>query len=147
MPSTSRHILVYDAECGPCSKFKRALDWLDKYNRLDYVSLTSADEIGLLDSIPISRRHRSFHLISPEGISSGSEALPRLISLLPLGKFAASVVRRVPHGLYVMAFLYDTAARLHDVGACSSVRLLQIRSRKASREISYASEQARLHNL
>ena len=46
------YLLVYDADCGPCTKFKRAVDWLDKYNHLRYASLVDADACGLLNSIP-----------------------------------------------------------------------------------------------
>ena len=113
-------MLVYDADCGPCNRFRRIVDWLDKYNRVDYISLVEADTNGLLDSIPSSRRHRSFHLISPvQGISSGSKAIPNLVSLLPLGRLASFVVQKAPKGPKSLDFVYSTLSRLHDGGSCN----------------------------
>jgi len=110
---------VYDADCGPCSKFRRLVDWLDRYNRLDYLSLVKADESGILDSIPRNRRHRSFHLISVEGkVSSGAVAIPNLLALLPLGSIAVALVHKVPWSQNAMNFVYNTLSRLHDNGSC-----------------------------
>jgi predicted DCC family thiol-disulfide oxidoreductase YuxK len=52
--SSSKYILAYDADCGPCTKFRRIVDILDKYERIDFISLTKADEEGLLDNIPVN---------------------------------------------------------------------------------------------
>ena len=114
------YLLVYDAGCGPCTKFKRMIDWLDKYNRLEYVSLADADERGFLNPIPEIQRHRSFHLISPMGeILSGSAAIPKLLSLLPLGGISVTVIQKVPGGRSLVNFVYSTFSRLHDTGSCS----------------------------
>jgi predicted DCC family thiol-disulfide oxidoreductase YuxK len=96
------------------------VDWLDRYNHLSYTSLVRGDELGLLNSIPTNRRHKSFHLISPEGeISSGTSAIPNLLALLPLGGVAASLLFLIPPGRSVVDFIYSTFARLHDSGSCS----------------------------
>ena len=85
--SSSKYILAYDANCGPCTKFKRIVDILDKYEKIDFISLTKADQEGLLDKIPVHQRYKSFHLIFPKGEpKSGSEALLELIVILPGGK-------------------------------------------------------------
>ena len=116
-----RYILVYDADCGPCTRFKRGVDWLDKYNHLSYVSLIEADQRGLLDSVPIARRHKSFHMISALGnVSSGSHAVPILLGLLPLGGLASKLILLFPPGQSIMDFVYATFARLHESGLCSS---------------------------
>lgn len=113
------HLLVYDADCGPCSKFKGSVDWLNIYNRLHFISLTDADNKGLLNSIPRWRRHKSFHLISPgDKISSGANAIPVLLTLLPLGGFASSLILRFPPGRQIVNFVYSTLSRLHDTGSC-----------------------------
>jgi predicted DCC family thiol-disulfide oxidoreductase YuxK len=57
--SSSKYILAYDANCGPCTKFKRIVDILDKYERIDFISLTKADQEGLLGSIPVRQRYKS----------------------------------------------------------------------------------------
>jgi predicted DCC family thiol-disulfide oxidoreductase YuxK len=112
-------LLVYDADCGPCSKFKRLVDWLDKYNRLHYLSLVTADDNGLLNSLPGNVRHRSFHLISPEGeIETGAGAIPGLVALFPLGRIASFLIRTSPGGEGIVNFLYSSFSRLHDTGSC-----------------------------
>jgi len=73
--SSYKNILAYDADCGPCTKFKRIVDILDKCERIDFISLTKADQEGLLDKIPVHQRFKSFHLIFPQGeTKSGSDA-------------------------------------------------------------------------
>ena len=51
--SSSKYVLAYDAYCGPCTKFKRIVDILDKYERIDFILLTKTDQEGLLDNIPV----------------------------------------------------------------------------------------------
>jgi len=115
-----KHLLVYDKDCGSCSRFKRIVNFLDGHKRLDYLSLTEADEHGLLDSVPKSRRHRSFHLIYPEGrVISGSAAVPELISLLPSGRVASFLICYAPGGEKIVNLIYSTFSRLHDSGSCS----------------------------
>jgi predicted DCC family thiol-disulfide oxidoreductase YuxK len=116
----NRYILAYDKDCGNCTRFKRIVDILDGYKRLDFLSLTEADESGLLDPVPRSRRHRSFHLIYPGGsVISGSLAVPELISLLPSGRAASFLIRRAPGGRRVVNLIYSLFSRLHDTGSCS----------------------------
>jgi predicted DCC family thiol-disulfide oxidoreductase YuxK len=61
--------LAYDADCSPCTRFRDLLDILDKYEKIDFMSLTEADQKGLLDVIPALLRYDSFHLIFPNGES------------------------------------------------------------------------------
>ncbi len=115
-----KHVLVYDKDCGSCTRFKRVVNFLDAHKRLDYLSLTEADEYGLLDPVPRSRRHRSFHLIYPGGrVISGSVAVPELISLLPSGRAASFLMRQAPGGKKTVNLIYATFSRLHDSGSCS----------------------------
>ena len=62
---SSRYILAYDADCGPCTKFANAVDILDKYEKIEFIPLTKADQKGLLAKIPAPLRYKSFHLILP----------------------------------------------------------------------------------
>ena len=97
--SCSKYILAYDANCGPCTKFKRIVDILDKYEKIDFISLTKADQEGLLDKIPVHQRYESFHLIFPKGdAKSGSEALLELIMILPGGKIISPIINYFPRG-------------------------------------------------
>ncbi len=114
-----RYMLVYDGDCGPCTKFKRAIDFLDTRMKLDYLSLIEADEKGVLDSVSPNLRHRSFHLVSPEGtVLSGAKALPGLIGLLPTGRPISLFMVLAPGGLSAMSFVYSVFSRLHDTGSC-----------------------------
>ncbi len=115
----NRFTLVYDSGCGPCTRFKNAVKFLDAYHRLEGQSLLDADRDGLLDEVPVSRRHRSFHLVFPGGeVLSGADALPELIRLLPSGGMVAGLVYATPVGRWSMAFVYSTFVRLHDSGSC-----------------------------
>jgi predicted DCC family thiol-disulfide oxidoreductase YuxK len=115
-----KHVLVYDKDCGNCTRFKRIVNRLDTYKRLDFLSLVEADEYGLLDPVPISRRHRSFHLVYPGGrVNSGSAAVPDMISLLPTGRAASFMIRKAPGGPEIVNLIYSMFSRLHDSGSCS----------------------------
>jgi predicted DCC family thiol-disulfide oxidoreductase YuxK len=117
MPS---YLLAYDADCGPCTRFKCLVDFLDAYHKIDFLSLTDADEHGLLNRIPKSRRFESFHLISStnEYIQSGSDALLDLIGLFPLGRAISKIIIFFPGGKQLVKFLYYTFSRLHNSSSC-----------------------------
>lgn len=113
------YVLVYDADCASCTRFKQVVDWFDKYNRLRFVSLVDADQCRLLDSVQVARRHKSFHLISPrDKVSSGAEAIPILLTLLPLGGPISALIFVFRPARRIINFVYATFARLHDSGVC-----------------------------
>lgn len=115
-----KHVLVYDKDCGNCSRFKRIVSSLDAHRRLDCLSLVEADDSGLLDSVPRSRRHRSFHLVYPGGrVISGSDAVPELFSVLPSGRAVSFLIRQAPGGRRIVNLIYSMVSRLHDSGSCS----------------------------
>ena len=115
-----RYLLAFDADCGPCTRFKGIVDFLDTYRRFDFKSLVEADEEGFLDTIPKSVRHRSFHLVTPSGrVSSGAEALPNLVALLPSGGPISRLITSAPGGLRTVGFVYAIFSRLHDTGSCA----------------------------
>ena len=114
-----RYLLAYDADCGPCTNFKRAVVFLDSYQRITPIPLAQADSEGILDRIPASRRHRSFHLVAPDGDAlSGPAAIPTLVSLLPGGRFPSRLVTSAPGGRRAVSFVYQVFSRLHDSGSC-----------------------------
>jgi predicted DCC family thiol-disulfide oxidoreductase YuxK len=87
---------------------------LDKYEKIDFISLTKADQEGLLDEIPAHTRYLSFRLIFPNGdAKSGSEALLELIAILPGGKIISPIINYFPGR---MRFIYKRFSRLHDRG-------------------------------
>ena len=110
---------MYDADCGPCTRFKRLVDFLDSYQRIGFTSLTEADGEGILDTVPALLRHRSYHLISPAGeVLSGAKAIPALVGLLPTGSLVSKLITRAPGGLRATGFVYAVLSRLHDTGSC-----------------------------
>src|ERR671933_898184 len=98
--SSSKYILAYDADCGPCTRFAHIVNSLDKNEKIDFISLTVADRQGMLNRICAPLRYRSFHLISPAGeAKSGSEALLDLIAMiLPGGKIISPIINHLPGG-------------------------------------------------
>jgi len=117
--SSPKYILAYDADCGPCTRFRNIVDILDKYEKIDFFSLTKADQKGLFDMIPTPLRYKSFHLIFPNGeTKSGSEALLELITILPGGRMISSTINYFPGAKQIVRFIYKTFSRLHDRGSC-----------------------------
>jgi predicted DCC family thiol-disulfide oxidoreductase YuxK len=117
--SSSKYILAYDADCGPCTRFAHVVDILDKYEKIDFISLIIADQQGLLDRISATLRYRSFHLISPNGeTKSGSDALLELIAILPGGKIISPIINYFPGGKLTVRFIYYRFSRLHDSASC-----------------------------
>jgi predicted DCC family thiol-disulfide oxidoreductase YuxK len=57
--SSSKYILAYDADCGPCTRFARVVNSLDKYKKIGFMLLTISDQEGLLDRIPVTIRFRA----------------------------------------------------------------------------------------
>lgn len=115
----SEVLVAFDASCGPCMRFRRAIAFFDISKRLRFVSLEEADRDGKLDSLPQAARFSSFHMILPSGeVRSGADALADLLAFLPGGKVTARITgsdtigRRVSHAVYL------AAARLHDGRWC-----------------------------
>ena len=118
--SSLRYILAYDADCGSCTRFMHVVDFLDKYEKIDFISLTRADQQGLLDKISAPLRYKSFHLIFPDGeTKSGSEALLDLITILPLGRVISLIINYFPGCKQIMRFIYNRFSRLHNTGSCN----------------------------
>jgi len=113
------YILAYDVDCGPCTRFRNIVDILDKCEKIDFISLTEANQKGLLDKIPVPLRYKSFHLILPNGeAKSGSDALLQLIAILPGVKEIYPIVNYFPGGKQIVCFVYNSFSRLHDLGSC-----------------------------
>lgn len=99
--------------------FKNIISILDRYKRIDFVSLIEADSIGFLDQIPQPIRFRSFHLISFAGeISSGEDAVIDLIELMPLGHTISKIIISVPYSIKLIRFIYSRFSRLQGSSSC-----------------------------
>src|SRR5918912_875716 len=104
--SSSKYILAYDADCGPCTRFSHVIDILDKYEKIDFIPLTIADQQGLLDKISPTLRYKSFHLISStEEPKSGSDALLELIAIIPGGRMISTIINHLPRGKLIVRFI------------------------------------------
>jgi predicted DCC family thiol-disulfide oxidoreductase YuxK len=112
-------VLAYDSDCGPCTRFRNVVEFIDTVRRLRYVSLVQADREGMLESIPTRPRFASFHLIASDGtVMSGRRAIPQLISFLPGGRLPRQVMRPSPIAAKSAAFIYSVLSRLQGVGSC-----------------------------
>jgi len=114
------HLLVHDSQCGPCTRFKDIVDILDEKERIYFVGLVEAEESGLLESIPLARGDRSFHLVLPDGtVASGAAALPPLVGLLPAGGVFKRILELSVPVRSTTTILYTVLSRLHDSGSCA----------------------------
>jgi predicted DCC family thiol-disulfide oxidoreductase YuxK len=118
----AEHLLAYDADCGPCSRFKAVVRFLDAKGRLDFASIREADKAGALSAVVPAMRYRSFHLVSSgEGSHSGAEALlPLLRVLMPGGENLATGLDRLPGFRRALDFGYAALSRVHGSGSCGT---------------------------
>lgn len=116
------YVLAYDADCGPCTRFKAVVDFLDARGLIEFASLRQAEQEGTLDVIDSSLRYGSFHLIERgQGARSGADALLPLVKVLFPGSGAVSkALEDIPGCRRAISFGYSVVLRLHDSGACST---------------------------
>lgn len=97
MPGLPDHSILYDADCGFCTRsLARIMRW-DRRGRLRAVPIQSEDGQRLLAPIPAERRLDSWHLVSPDGeIRSAGAAAPSLLRLLPGGRVPAALLDALP---------------------------------------------------
>jgi predicted DCC family thiol-disulfide oxidoreductase YuxK len=116
----AKYLLAYDTDCGPCTKFKQGVDFLDKYNKIDFLSLNDADSNGMLESVPKDLRFQSFHLIFPDGrVLSGADALLDLIGILPAGIYMTKLIRKIPYHERLIGYIYKRIAQLRQYSSCN----------------------------
>jgi len=108
-----RATLVYDDDCGPCSKFAAAVRRLDRKGRIELVSMHDKDVEGRLRPKLGAKYDLAFHLIlEPEGtVLSGEDALHDLARLLPAVKPLADVVYAIPGVRRAPGALYGSFAK------------------------------------
>ncbi len=127
LDSYDQYVLIYDSACGICVKFRRFVDFLDPREKLEFSSLLDADAGGLLSSMPIALRHKSFHFRLPNGkILSGAEAVPELMRQLPSGSLLNWFVTGAPIGMTVIRFLYGNISRFHDSDSCRYTKTVEV---------------------
>ncbi len=95
--NSSRHLLLYDRDCGFC---RWSMAWvlrLDRRRALEPLAIQDAPARGLLADLDEDERMASAHLVSPSGErhSGGALAAPTL-RLLPGGGAPAALAERIP---------------------------------------------------
>jgi hypothetical protein len=94
------------------------VDILDKYEKIDFISLTKADQEGLLDKIPVYQRSKSFHLIFPKGeTKSGSAILVarhgyEVLTMLTIPTKASRGINPSSRNLNIAKYLLRESANL-----------------------------------
>jgi len=112
-------VLAYDADCGPCSRFRSLVEFLDARGVIRYTTLGAADHLGSLNDIPPEARYGSFQLILADGhVVGGGDAIPSLVELLPFGKKTAKLLTTLPGGTWLVKIVYSSLSRLHETGYC-----------------------------
>lgn len=91
------HALLYDADCGFCTRSMQRLLRLDRRGRLRPVPIQSEEGRRLLAPMPDSEQLASWHLVAPDGtVSSGGSAAAPLVRLLPAGAPVARTLATFP---------------------------------------------------
>lgn len=121
MVSDKKFILLYDSDCGICSRFKRMVELLDWNRKIDYLSLTDPKSNGILTRVPEELKLSSSHLMLPNGsVLTGSAYLSELLGILPSTKYTLGVLARFPAISRFFIFLFDIMSRLHNTSFCKS---------------------------
>ncbi|MGH2855669.1 MAG: thiol-disulfide oxidoreductase DCC family protein [Solirubrobacteraceae bacterium] len=90
-------IVLFDGDCGFCGVILAMLLTWDRANRLDPVSIQSAQGERLLIDLARQDRLKSWHLIDAEGtLYSGGAGLPVIFEALPWGAPIARIASRFP---------------------------------------------------
>ena len=117
---SNQYLVAYDIDCGPCRKFKQIVDYLDLYNKIDFLSLNEANSKGMLKPVPEHLRFQSFHLVFPNGrVLSGADALFDLIGILPAGIYLTKLIRKIPYHKSLVIYIYKKFAQLRNYSSCN----------------------------
>ena len=88
--SESLCVIIYDSECGLCTRFKKAVELIDFKNNIRFLSLHDSEVYLKYPELTPDECHEEVHLIKDSGaILKGSEAIDFLTTILPgVSKFA-----------------------------------------------------------
>ena len=106
--TVTRPVLVYDGDCRFCRFAARAIDRLDRENRIAFLPFADPEAAPLLADLPEGDRTGSIHLVDPDGrrFSRGA-ALTRLIGHLGARPGAG----HAPAAAQLLGRAYDPIAR------------------------------------
>lgn len=117
---SGKPVLVYDADCGPCTRFKEAVELLDVHGAVRFESIPSATAQGLLASVDPELRESTSHLVLPDGsVVSGHDYLPALIGLLPGGRAVEAALNAFTPARRMAYGVFDLLSRFRLVSGCS----------------------------
>ncbi len=118
--------LLYDADCGPCTRFRNAIVRLDVWHKLIPVPLQSPTAFDLVRSqMTKAEMMQAFHIVysktslAPTGererIFNAADAMVQLIRLLPLGSYAYWVVAHFNPLRILIRWLYSHMTELRTI--------------------------------
>lgn len=112
-------LLIYDSNCGPCTRFAKAVKLLDVNRRVQLVTLTEADRRGLLDAVRPEERFRTSYLLrKPGSLEVGADYVPDLMAYLPGGGLLELAMKSWRPASSFGRFVFGVLSRLHDAGSC-----------------------------
>ena len=103
--------VLFDQDCGICTKVARILGNLDRNRRLELVPFHEARRRGLAKELSDEEFGSSFHAIRDGKTLSGPDAIPAVLERLPLGTFPARAIRRAPPLRFLVDRAYHLVAR------------------------------------
>jgi predicted DCC family thiol-disulfide oxidoreductase YuxK len=92
----SEAVLLYDADCGFCSRAVDAVLAWDREGALRPVALQSPEADRLLSGLSEQTRMASWHLVIDGSVHSGGAVAAPLLRLLPGGRPPASIAAAFP---------------------------------------------------
>ena len=125
-PST---FLLYDSDCGPCTKFMHVVKRLDVKDKLDPVDLNSSFAAELVKNrLTRDELVSSFHLVirqEPQEdaqVFSAGSGLIQLLRYLPCGNLSFPLVRRFRPTRSCVRWIYKQATRLRERSDACSIK-------------------------
>lgn len=88
--------VLFDDDCGPCTRFARFLERADRYGRMETVGFSEARRRALARDVPEERFWTSFHACTPRGTASAADAVWEVAVRLPLLYWPSQWLRGSP---------------------------------------------------
>ena len=96
-PMSNPRYVIYDGDCSLCLSFKDMIVRLDRTKRITPIPLRDPRVAPLLSGLTDHEIRGSFHLVWDNGRrTSGDQAIPDILRLLPLGRLPAWCLEHVP---------------------------------------------------
>ena len=118
--------LLYDSDCGPCTRFMRVAKVLDLHGELIPVSIHAKQAQRLVrGNLSPNRLKSSFHIVeitnSGSKIYSAGDGLVRLTRYAPGGKITFAAVSRIKFFRQVLRWTYYQGTRLRAASKSCSI--------------------------